>query len=169
MKLGNFASIDPGHPGGLPGRARDDEEVWAEFWSNPAELSATAIAIRAVGASQATDLAEAEEGEEGSPEGRLLYRLHRRRERNRGLVGKKKAAALATTGRIACEVCDFDFAVAYGSHGVGYIECHHRIPLAQLGQTKTRLSDLALVCSNCHSMLHFRRNLSLAELGATMP
>jgi 5-methylcytosine-specific restriction protein A len=35
------------------------------------------------------------------------------------------------------------------------LECHHRKPLASLrpGQ-RTRLSDLALVCPNCHRMLH---------------
>jgi 5-methylcytosine-specific restriction protein A len=34
------------------------------------------------------------------------------------------------------------------------IEAHHILPLAQAGATTTRLADLALVCSNCHRMLH---------------
>jgi 5-methylcytosine-specific restriction enzyme A len=44
----------------------------------------------------------------------------------------------------------------YGTElGEGFIECHHRSPLSELDKpTKTTLDDLALVCSNCHSMLH---------------
>ena len=34
------------------------------------------------------------------------------------------------------------------------MECHHLLPLSQSGVTTTRLSDLALVCSNCHRVLH---------------
>lgn len=43
----------------------------------------------------------------------------------------------------------------YGGLGQGYIECHHKTPISQMspGQ-KTKLSDLALVCANCHRMLH---------------
>jgi hypothetical protein len=40
----------------------------------------------------------------------------------------------------------------------GFIECHHLVPLHELrGLRKTRLEDLALVCSNCHRMLHRQR------------
>jgi hypothetical protein len=42
----------------------------------------------------------------------------------------------------------------YGVHGADYIECHHRIPLHVTGETQTRLADLALLCSNCHRMIH---------------
>ena len=35
------------------------------------------------------------------------------------------------------------------------LEAHHRIPLCDLEPgTKTKLSDLAMVCANCHRMLH---------------
>lgn len=61
---------------------------------------------------------------------------------------------IASTGRLACEVCGFEFERTYGSHGDGYIECHHVVPLAFAGPSRTRLADLAVVCSNCHRMLH---------------
>lgn len=33
----------------------------------------------------------------------------------------------------------------------------HTVALADSGSTRTRLSDLALLCSNCHRMIHRRR------------
>jgi 5-methylcytosine-specific restriction protein A len=40
------------------------------------------------------------------------------------------------------------------THGADYIECHHVDLLADTEVTLTRLEDLALVCANCHRMLH---------------
>lgn len=105
--------------------------------------------------------ADDEEGEEG----RILLRLHRRRERNRGLVSRKKRSVLTTAGRLACEACSFDFAAVYGPLGDGFAECHHRTPLAALpGVTTTRLADLAIVCANCHRMLHRRPYHTVEQL-----
>jgi hypothetical protein len=91
----------------------------------------------------------------GSPEGRLLIKNHLVRERNPALVKKKKRAVLSTTGTLACEVCRFDFSAKYGELGRGFAECHHLTPLALLAKTRaTKLEDLAIVCANCHRMLH---------------
>ncbi|WP_245687108.1 HNH endonuclease [Streptacidiphilus griseoplanus] len=57
---------------------------------------------------------------------------------------------------LACEVCNFNFEQAYGERGVGYIECHHIVPLHVAGEGATKLADLALICSNCHRMIHRR-------------
>jgi predicted RNA binding protein YcfA (HicA-like mRNA interferase family) len=51
-----------------------------------------------------------------TPEGRILTRIHRVRERNRALVEKKKQQVLKSEGRLACEGCGFDFACTYGEH-----------------------------------------------------
>jgi 5-methylcytosine-specific restriction protein A len=54
-----------------------------------------------------------------------------------------------------CEVCGFSFLDAYGELGEGFIEAHHKNPMSlQEGEIKTTLDDIALVCSNCHRMLH---------------
>ena len=54
-----------------------------------------------------------------------------------------------------CEICGFSFLENYGEIGQGYIEAHHKNPLAETkGQRKTKREDIALVCSNCHKMLH---------------
>jgi predicted HNH restriction endonuclease len=89
----------------------------------------------------------AREGEE-----RLKYGLHKYRERDPKLVERKKQESIAQN-KLFCECCDFDFAKAYPTHGEGFIECHHKLPISQ-GERITKLEDLALVCSNCHRMLH---------------
>lgn len=95
--------------------------------------------------------------EEEYTEGRELFRLHRRKERNRRAVQRKKEQVQAAQGKLLCEVCDFDFAEVYGNLGAGFAECHHRIPLANLTEEyRIRLSELAIVCANCHRMLHCR-------------
>ena len=93
---------------------------------------------------------------------------HQRRERNRKLVEKRKAQALKQHGRLRCEACEFDFEAQYGERGRGFIECHHTRPLhtLRLGDV-TRLQDLALLCANCHRMVHATREwLSLDEIRA---
>ena len=76
---------------------------------------------------QAPNVPEPEE--ETFPEGRILYRLHRLRERNPDVIGKAKAAELKRAGKLCCCVCRFDFAAAYGKLGEDFIEGHHTKPL----------------------------------------
>jgi hypothetical protein len=88
-------------------------------------------------------------------EGRAKYVAHLRRERNRAVIEVKKTEALTKYGRLCCEVCGFDFGAFYGELGEGFCEVHHKIPLASLdGKRVTTLADLAIVCSNCHRVLH---------------
>jgi ribosomal protein L44E len=70
------------------------------------------------------------------------------------------------TGRLQCEVCGFDFESVYGELGSGFAECHHTKPLADLRAAETtKVADLAIVCANCHRMIHRRRPwLSLDQL-----
>lgn len=105
---------------------------------------------------------------EEAAEGRILTRAHRSRERNRKLVEQKKQAALRESGRLDCECCGFSFGSKCGDRGDGFIECHHRLPLSEvLPDHKTKMSDLALVCSNCHRMIHAKRPwLSVEEVRA---
>lgn len=95
------------------------------------------------------------------PEGRRIERLHRSRERDSALVQLAKAHhARRNKGKLPCEICNFDFSDVYGELGRSYIEAHHTRPLSDLegDQTQeTRIDELALVCANCHRMLHRRR------------
>lgn len=57
-----------------------------------------------------------------------------------------------------CSICNFDFEQFYGEHGSGFIEIHHITPL-QTGNERPvdPQTDLIPVCSNCHRMIHRRR------------
>lgn len=88
-------------------------------------------------------------------EGAARLVSHLQRERNRALVDAKKVATLSATGRLCCEACGFDFSVTYGSLGEGFCEVHHRVPLSASSEpVTTTLDDLAVLCSNCHRVIH---------------
>jgi 5-methylcytosine-specific restriction protein A len=157
MKLSNFLRFDPSYKGaGLKRGSHLEEEVWNTFSSDLDRLKVTAAAIRGALDSGESVIAETRDSEEAeAPEGRLMTRIHQVRERNSALVQKKKQDVLKRTGRLACEVCEFDFQQTYGEHGNGFAECHHTKPISKLVPVeKTRTGDSALVCANCHRMLH---------------
>ena len=92
-------------------------------------------------------------------EGKDRWRFIRHRKRERKFRELKiKAALLENDGRLRCEVpqCDFDFEKTYGKLGLHYAQVHHRIPLSAAPSTgmKVLLKDLAIVCANCHVMIH---------------
>lgn len=93
-------------------------------------------------------------------EGKRKLVTHLRRERNRGLIESKKASAKT----LACEICGFNSEAFYGK---AYCEAHHLTPLASLSEdSETSLDDLALVCANCHRIIHSRfPPLTLEEIG----
>ena len=105
------------------------------------------------------------------PEGREIWRLHHSHERNPRLPELAKAAALARGETISCAVCEFDFWKTYGELGKDFIECHHILPVSELKEgMMTKLSDVVLVCSNCHRMLHRKRPwLTVGQLKALLP
>ncbi|MCU6328321.1 HNH endonuclease [Enterobacter quasiroggenkampii] len=91
-------------------------------------------------------------------EGRPILRLHLSRERDSSLVKKKKQSVLDEHGKLECEICAVDFKKVYGELGDGFAECHHTRPLSHREDNEeTKLKDLAIVCANCHRMLHRRR------------
>nr|WP_306789675.1 HNH endonuclease [Acetobacter sp. P5B1] len=175
MKLMNLRVHDPkyGHLAGLKAGSKLEAEVWNNFWNCPDYLIETAAAIRSAIASLSRDVSGKLDGLpidelEGAEavEGRLLTAVHSRRERSWEIVKNKKDDVLAKKGCLVCEACGFDFVKRYGERGVGFIECHHIKPLAELsGEIKTQLSDLALLCANCHRMIHAKRPwLTIEEL-----
>lgn len=80
---------------------------------------------------------------------------HLRIERAPGLSKKKKSQFRREhEGRLFCESCGGDF-LQYGLYSNAVFEVHHRRPLgkAKPGMT-TKMSDLAVLCSNCHRAIH---------------
>ena len=91
-------------------------------------------------------------------EGKRTERIHKSRERSPALVNvAKEQYAEQNNGRLPCQVCRFDFQKIYGDRGSSFIEAHHMVPLQDLvgdAEIETNVNDLAMVCSNCHRMLH---------------
>ena len=179
MKLMNFRRFDPralneGRSGLTRGN-KLEQEVWDLFHDDHGRLRVVAQAILAdlearpsgdLGAASDPLLSDTEE----APEGRVLTVTHLRRERSRELVRSKKNRVMGLKGKLECEACGFDFATRYGQHGHGFIECHHTKPVETLVEGhKTRLEDLALLCANCHRMIHAKRPwLSVEQLRQVM-
>ncbi len=176
MKLMNFRRFDPDYTKegkvGLQRGNRMEEELWSHYAGDVALLRSLSQAIRTTvqGGELQGDLPSLEGGDEEAVEGRVLTALHTRRERNRRLVGKKKSQVQKRDGQLKCEACGFDFEETYGDRGRGFIECHHVKPLHLLAEAQTtRLDDLALLCSNCHRMVHARRPwLTVDDLRSTL-
>ncbi len=83
--------------------------------------------------------------------------------------------ALARTAKqhygCVCQACGFDFATVYGELGEGYAEAHHLSPLSERPEAEwnqqltTSLDQVAVLCANCHRVIHRRRPaLTLDEL-----
>lgn len=107
-----------------------------------------------------------EDEESNFAEGKEKYKTHRAHERDPSIAKKAKTRRLSQHQDLRCDVCDFSFFEMYGKLGEGYIEAHHTVPVSQLrGEKKTRISDIALVCANCHRILHRSKPLlSILEL-----
>lgn len=173
MKVMNFRRFDPLYidqgKKGLQRGGKDEAIVWQIFSNDQRRLHLVANAIsETIGGSNQSirkiyvddfDGIEAEEG-------KTLTQVHLTRERSKKLVDKKKTKALKQHGELCCEACGFDFEKVYGSVGHGYIEAHHTKPLHTLMPgTKNTLDDLALVCANCHRIIHRSKPwLSVDEL-----
>ena len=170
LKLSNFKALDPNYQGkGMEAYSKLDKEVFQEFSSNLSQLHKIANEIREIsGNSQlSNEISKIEDDEtaddDSVKEGQVLYKLHKYRERKRSIIDAKKKKVFKEKGELKCEACGFDFEKTYGIVGRGFIECHHLIPLSNFDINKeTRTEDLALLCSNCHRMIH--RDLSISNI-----
>lgn len=61
---------------------------------------------------------------------------------------------------LSCVVCGFNFEEIYGERGKDFIEVHHVKPLSTIGKEVDidPKEDLMPVCSNCHRMIHRRKD-----------
>jgi 5-methylcytosine-specific restriction protein A len=162
LKLANFKALDQNYEGkGMTSSSKLDKEVFQEFSSDIKLLNQIANEIRQVSdnhelSNEVSKIENDDTSETDSvKEGQVLYKFHKVRERDRKIIDAKKKKVLKDKGELKCEACDFDFEKTYGEMGKGYIECHHLIPLSNFQVNKeTKIDDLALLCSNCHRMIH---------------
>ncbi|WP_411906054.1 HNH endonuclease [Rhizobium mayense] len=148
FKLMNLRQVATGK--GLGNVSNMDRQIWKEYAERPQEVHKLAAAIRAgialAGSEQLPDV------EQELPEGRLLTALHVRRERNpkvrKLLLDDRRSAGLR------CEICDLARPDLDEPLQEAMFEAHHLVPLAEAGERKTKLADLALLCACCHRLLH---------------
>lgn len=171
IKLSNFLAIDPEYLGkGMTSFSQLDKKTFNEFNENRAELKEIANKIKktidnTVLNNKLYKIDDDEVDEINNvKEGKVVYKLHKYRERDKTINKKKKDKYFKQNGKLDCEICGFDFYKIYGELGKGYIECHHKIPLSEIdGESITSENDLALVCANCHRMLHREINTMTVE------
>lgn len=157
QKTRNIVDKHPDHHGSRSNGSHRDEEVLREFLTDPIRMRAMAVRIRELLTTMDPDsieLPDLDTVDMPAGEGGVTLRSHLGRERNPKLRRRKIDDTKLRGLPIACEVCTFDFGRTYGPRGLDYIECHHRTPLHITGATQTRLADLALLCANCHRMIH---------------
>lgn len=147
FKLQNIRQVATGK--GLGNFSEMDKLVWEELGHQPERVAALAALIRA--AVKVISNAEESEVDEEFVEGRLVTEAHKRRERNPNLRGKFLSAR-KKKGELTCEICERK--AHPGIWGDAIFEVHHLVPLSVGEEGRTKLSDLALLCANCHRMLH---------------
>jgi len=101
-----------------------------------------------------------------SQEGKKLLRTHFIKERDPSLGAAKRRLFVEEYGYLFCEVCGIkqtDFPIDLGQ---SCFEVHHLSPIGiRIEPQVTRLTDLAVVCANCHRMIHANQTiLSLQEI-----
>lgn len=92
----------------------------------------------------------------GELEGNRRLRHHYVIERSRSLRNVKLNRFRAEFGELRCELCGIK---DNGNYPVQFsesiFEVHHRKPLSSFSEsTRTRIEDLAVLCSNCHRAVH---------------
>jgi len=148
FKLQNLRQVATGK--GLGNVSKMDRIVWQEFEDNPVKTKKQANLIKA-GIEIAEMAGEDVDEDLEFAEGRVLTEAHKRRERSPNLR-RKLLAKRRKTGPLSCDLCGcFE---AESEFGEAIFEAHHILPLADSEERKTKLKDLALLCANCHRIIH---------------
>lgn len=154
------AYYEPGHAFGktyYSNHIPTDNELRADI-SNMLRLYALAFSRGGISELDLEDLAPdpSMDGLDFTVEEKKKYKYHKTVERNPKLSREAKRIHGYT-----CQVCNFNFQEGYGAIGENFIEAHHKTPIANVPDDQfvkwSAQNDFAVVCSNCHSMLH-RKN-----------
>lgn len=141
IKLGNFRELVKGHIDIFSNDTNDiNDDIFIEF--------------------------DAEQDEKFL-EGEELLAVHMTHERNASLVAIAKDIFKNNhNGRLFCEICGFDFSKQYGQRGKDFIEVHHKKAISYRNKNEaTKVEDLVMLCSNCHSIVHRKQPwLTMSEL-----
>lgn len=148
FKLQNIRQVATGK--GLGNVSETDREVWADFGSQPEKVRGLAELIRREIQIGSRDI---DGDEEEFAEGRLVTSLHRRRERS-PKVRKYLLLTRRRDGLLRCDMCTCTSSAPNPAYTDAIFEAHHRKLHSMSDERRTRVSDMALLCANCHRLLH---------------
>jgi 5-methylcytosine-specific restriction enzyme A len=149
FKLHNLRSVATGK--GLGNISKTDREIWATFGSTPERVRELASLIKASVIQVSAPAAD--ENEDEFFEGRVLTLMHKRRERHPG-VRKALLQSRIKLGSLSCDLCLTSTRIDDPVLSDAQYEAHHLLPIAAAMERKTQLRDIALVCANCHRLIH---------------
>ena len=150
FKLQNLRKLASGQ--GLSNLSKMDRTIWNEFKNSPYQLKNAATTIRNQ-LQSIMNLNEEAPNYTLFPEGKFFTEVHRKRERDaklRTFVLKQKRQ----NNQLHCEICNSSPKVGLKNIADAMFEIHHIIPLSFGKERQTKVSDVALLCANCHRMLH---------------
>jgi 5-methylcytosine-specific restriction protein A len=135
--------------------------------SNPSAKRLLSAWLEADRGNDDSDVLATDSTEDLRYEGAVITRQQVRYERDKR--NRELALELAKPP-LTCVVCGFNFGAVYGPIGKGFIEVHHVVPVST-GRRKPRADELKLLCSNCHSMAHWKsgsKPRTIAQLRAAL-
>ena len=152
FKVQNLRSVATGK--GLDHTSRLDRAIWEEFGDKPEIVSKLATEVAALIRDESLKPSEElHESDEEFLEGRSLTVQHRRIERNRKLRGRL-IENRRKKGKLCCEICGIWPYNCESELDDAIFEAHHLVPLSEIGSRKTTIRDMALLCANCHRLIH---------------
>ena len=132
-------------------------EAYIRFYAQKHNINLDAISLPEDYSDEQPDQ---DEEEKQRLEGRMTEAKVLRRQRNR----QARQQCLEASG-YKCYICGFDFEKTYGEIGKGFLEVHHTKPLATYDdEHPIPQSELCALCSNCHSMVHRKKDVLDVEL-----
>lgn len=150
FKLQNLRQVATGK--GLGNVSRMDREVWNELGQDSKQAKELATLIRA-GIRIVEEMKDDSDTDDIFAEGRVVTETHLRRERDPRLK-KRLLAQRRKAGGLRCDICACTPAGNSPQLREAIYEAHHILPLAAGQERTTRLKDVALLCANCHRMVH---------------
>lgn len=152
FKLQNLRSVATGK--GLKNTSKADKSIWKRWGNDPIGTRERAQLIRAsIQLDLPGDTPTEPVDDEVFAEGLAITRAHQKRERNPKLR-KKLLKKRSEDGALHCDICGFRNQTGDPRFDDAGLEAHHLQPLSEIGETSTRITDLALLCATCHRLVH---------------
>jgi 5-methylcytosine-specific restriction enzyme A len=148
FKLQNLRQVATGK--GLGNVSMTDREIWNELGNNPERTKDLAKLIRS-GIDVVEEAKQELDLEEVFSEGRVVTEAHSTRERKPQLR-RRLLEHHRRSGVLECGICGCSAPIS--ELGEAIFEAHHIVPLSIAAERRTKLRDMALLCANCHRLIH---------------